>query len=129
MKLEFIPLWDLDEYWPLVAPMLAKALETQSAMDLKSVYEDVKRGKFLLWRIADKAAFITEIQHFALEKICVVVLCGGDGMDEWLMSADHTLTRHAKALGCAALMIVGRRGWSKLVPAYRIEGFIMRKPL
>lgn len=129
MKLEFIPLWDLDDYWPEVSPHLAKSLARQTAMTLESVHQDVKRGKFLLWRIPDRCAFITEIQQFPAEKICMVVLCGGEGMEEWLEIADRTLSRHAKALGCNALMIVGRPGWSRVAPAYRIQDAVMRKAL
>jgi hypothetical protein len=130
MRLEFIPLWDLDEHWEQVSPLLSKALAKQSAMTLKSVYEDVRRAKFLLWRVGDKAAFVTEIQPFALEKICMIVLCGGDGLEEWVEVADRTLTRHAKALGCNAIMMVGRPGWSRVVAGYEIqEDVIMRKAL
>lgn len=129
VKLEFIPLWDIEEYWPLVSPLLEKALAKQTAMSLRSVHEDVKRGKFLLWHVPGQAAFVTEIQQFPLEKICMIVLCGGDGMEQWLEVADKTLTRHAKALNCTALMIVGRPGWSKVVPAYQVQDVVMRKAL
>ncbi len=129
VKLEFIPAWDVDEHWAAVAPHLAKALATQSAMSLESVHADVKRGKCHLWRIADKAAFVTEIQAFPREKIAMIILCGGEGLEHWMEVADETLTRYAKALGCHALMIVGRPGWSKVLPAFRITDFIMRKQL
>ena len=109
--------------------MLDKALAKQTAMNRESVYQDVKRGKFLLWKIKNKAAFVTEIQQFPLEKICMIVLCGGDDMDEWIEVADETLSRHARALGCSALMIVGRKGWSRAVPQYQIQDVVMRKSL
>lgn len=129
LKLEFIPVWDLEQHWAAVAPLLAKALATQSGMSLESIQQDIKRLKFHLWRIADKAAFVTEIQQFPCEKIAMIVLCGGEGLDAWMHIADETLTRYAKALGCAAVMIVGRPGWSKVLPAYRITDFVMRKQL
>ena len=129
MKLEFIPLWDVDEHWAEVAPMLEKALAQQTGLSLESVYADVKRAKYLLWKIPGKAAFITEIQPFALEKICMVILCGGDALDKWLPVAEETLSKHGKALGCSALVIVGRKGWSKVAPNFEITDFIMRKAL
>lgn len=129
VKLEFIPLWDLDEHWPECASFLARALATQNAMSLESVYADIKRGKFLLWKIASCAAIVTEVQPFALEKVCMVVLCGGDDMEEWVEEADATLTRHAKALGCGSLMIVGREGWSRVLPSYKVQSVVMRKAL
>lgn len=129
MKLEFIPLWDADEHWEEVSPMLKKALAEQTGMSLESVYEDVKRGKFLLWKIPGQCVFITEIQPFALEKICVVALCGGEQLATWLKVAEETLSRHARAFNCSALVIVGRKGWSKVAPNFEITDFIMRKKL
>lgn len=129
MKLEFIPLWDLDEHWGEVSPMLAKALAKQTAMSLESVYEDLRRGKFHLWVVPRVAAFVTEIQQFPKERICMIVLCGGDALSEWQDVADEKLTRYARAMGCVALMIVGRRGWSRAAPAYQIQDVVMRKQL
>lgn len=129
MRLEFIPAWDLEERWSEAAPFIERALARQSGMSLESVKADIKRVKFFLWLIPGRAAIVTEIQHYALEKICVIVLCGGDGMDEWLHHADATLCRHARHFGCAAMMIVGREGWSRVLPEYRVQDVIMRKPL
>ena len=127
MRLEFIPPWDLEEHWPECAPFLEMALATQSAMSLESVHADIRGGKFLLWKIAGRAALVTQVQTFPLEKICMVVLCGGNHIEDWLQEADETLTRYARHLGCQALMIVGRRGWSRVIPAYHVQDVVMRK--
>ncbi len=129
MKLEFIPLWDVDEHWPEVSKMLEKALAYQTGLSLDSVYSDLKRAKYLLWRIPGRAAIVTEIQPFALEKVCMVILCGGEKVTDWLPVAEETLSRHAKALGCAALVIIGRKGWSGIAPNFEITDFVMRKAL
>lgn len=129
VRLEFIPMWDLDEHWNAVSPLLAKAIAKQSGMTLESVHADVKRGKFHLWSFPGKAALVTEIQQFPAERICMIVLCGGDGLSEWMIEADATLTRYAKAMGCVAMMIVGREGWSRVLPAYEIQDVVMRKSL
>lgn len=129
MSLEFVPTWDIELVWPEVAPFLARALEKQTAMSLESVKADCVRGKFWLWRIRQRAAFLTEIQQFPLERICMIVLCGGDSLEEWVNEADETLTRHARHFGCSALMIVGRRGWSRACPAYEVQDYVMRKAL
>ena len=129
MRLEFVPAWDIEEAWPEIAHMLAKALAKQTAMSLESVKADCVRGKFWLWRVPGRAAFLTEIQQFPLERICMIVLCGGDSLEEWLQVADETLTRHARHFGCSALMIVGRKGWSRACPAYEVQDYVMRKAL
>ena len=129
MKLEFIPVWDVEERWASVAALLEKALQKQTAMSLESVKQDCLKGKFWLWHVPGQVAFVTEIQQFALERICMIVLCGGEHIDEWLEHCDRTLTRHARHFGCAALMIVGRKGWARVCPEYEIQDYVMRKPL
>ena len=129
MKLEFVPMWDVDEHWAEIAPMLEKAIARQSAMSLDSTYQDLKRGKFFLWRVPGKAAFVTEIQNFPQERVCVVVLCGGEGIEEWLPAVDETIVRHARCFGCAALLIVGRRGWERVCPEFRVTDYVLRRSL
>lgn len=129
MTLDFVPVWDIDIRWPEAAPLLQKPLERQSAMTIESVYRDCKSGKFHLWLIPGKVAFITEIQQFPAERICMIVLCGGEGLDEWKVQADEVLTRYARTMGCNALMIVGRLGWSVVMPEYRRTDYVLRKTL
>ena len=129
MRLEFIPVWDLDERWKEVSPLVELALAKQSAMNMESLFADCKRGKFHVWLIPGEVAFITEVQQFPLERICMIVLAGGEGVDRWKNVCDQTLTRYAKAYGCVALMIVGRRGWSAVMPEYQIQDYVMRKNL
>lgn len=122
-------MWDLDEHWAKCAPHLAKAIAKQTAMTLDSVQQDVKRGKFHLWLIPGRAALVTEVQQFPAERICMIVLCGGEGMEEWVQIVDAKLTSYARALGCVALMVVGREGWSRAVPAYKATDTVMRKAI
>ena len=124
-----MPLWDIEREWDAIAPLLARALSKQTALSLESVKADCLRGKFWLWHVPGRAAFLTEIQTFPLERICMIVLCGGEGMDDWVQQADDTLTRHARHFGCSALMIVGRPGWHRACPAYEISDYVLRKAL
>lgn len=129
MKLIYVPVWDIEREWHDIAPLLAKALEKQTAMSLESVKADCLRGKFWLWHVPGLAAFVTELQQFPLERICMIVLCGGDDMENWLWDSDETLTRHARHFACSSLVIVGRRGWSRVCPAYQVQDFVLRKAL
>ncbi len=129
MSLEFIPIWDVDLRWNEVAPFLEKPLRLQSAMSIESVHADCRSGKFHLWLLPGKAAFVTEVQQFPMERICMIVLCGGEDMGDWVVDADRTLTRYAASMGCKAMMIVGRSGWSRVNPAYQIQDTVMRKNL
>lgn len=128
IRFEFVPIWDVDLRWPEAAPMLAKALDTQESLSIESVYQGVKDGKFHLW-VGDDVAIITEIQQFPLERICVGVLCGGAVVERWESTMNAAVTRYARAMGCRAVVIVGRRGWSKVWPEFKIDGYVMRKSL
>ena len=129
VSLQYIPLWDIEREWPAVEPLLLKALAKQTGLSAESVKADCLRGKFWLWHVPGRVAFVTEIQQFPLERICMIVLCGGDGIEDWLSEADDTLTRHAKHFGCAALMVIGRKGWSLAAPEYKLEAHVMRKAI
>ena len=128
-RLQFVPVWDVADVWPEVEPLLAKAVTKQTAMSLDSLREDCLRGKFWLWHIPSVVAMVTEIQQFPCERIEMIVLCGGLEMEQWIESADATLTRHARHFGCDAVMIVGRQGWSRAAPQYSAVASVMRKDL
>ena len=129
MRLQVVPVWDVPIVWDEVAPLLAKAVAKQTAMSLESLREDCLRGKFWLWHIPGVVAFVTEIQQFPIERIEMIVLCGGENLEAWMEEADATLTRHAKHFGCTALMIVGRQGWARAAPEYKAVATVMRKEL
>lgn len=128
MRLEFIPIWDIEDRWSDVSKHFEMALARQKSMNLESVYQDCKRGKFHVWHIEGKASVLTEIQQFPLERICMIVLCGGEGMSEWIDMTVETLSRYAKSYGCTSLMVVGRKGWSS-IPGFNIEDVVMRKTI
>lgn len=129
-KLVFIPAWEIDDRWADVAPHLARPLARQSAMTLESLQASLLRGEMLLWEIPGKAAFVTQLQQFPAERICVIILCGGDGLREWQDAAWRGLTRYARKAGCSCLQIVGRRGWTRAVPEFQPTGeVILRAPL
>ncbi len=95
------------------------------------------------------AAAVTELQQTERCKFCIVVACGGSsheehqgvdarlrglcrerpgGMARWL----HLLTpieNWARAEGCDAMRIMGRRGWSRVLPAYRLTRVVLEKEL
>jgi hypothetical protein len=129
MTLEFIPMWDIDLHWKEIAPHLAKAVAKQSGLSMESLYKDCKSGKYHLWKVPGRAALATQVQTFPCERVFMIVLAGGEGMDDWFQQADEVLTRCARSFDCNAMDIVGRRGWSRILPAYQVEAVVMRKKL
>jgi hypothetical protein len=96
------------------------------------VEQNVLAGRALLWIVTDgeriAAAAITELQRTEQQSLCLIVACGGVGMRRWLHLIDG-IEQYAAAEGCAAVRIVGRKGWLRALPRYRAKRVILEKEL
>ena len=72
----------------------------------------VYAGHMQLWP-AERACAVTEIVTFPRRKVLHIFLAGGDM--EQIVDMDSSATEFAKANGCSALTIAGRRGWKKVL--------------
>ena len=117
MSVRFVPPWDVAREWDALAPLLALPLKRQSALDLEALKGALIAGRMHAW-LGDEIALVTEIQAFARERVCVIVLAGGanfvtrqaSGLREQTLA---TIERYARSHGCGALQIVGRPGWAR----------------
>ncbi len=110
-----VPAWDVDREWARLAPLVEKPLKLQTALNPDAVRAELLNGRMHLWD-GGSVALVTQIQTFACERICVIVLAGGSGLVGRRNSALREsllaeIERYAKAHGCSALQIVGRKGW------------------
>jgi hypothetical protein len=125
-RFDFIPFWDVADRWPFVAHFLQKALDKQTAWNQQGIQTEILKGSMHLWEVPGEAALVTQIQNFPLERICVIVLCGGSGLAEHKDFVMSKLTHYAKAHGCQALTIVGRPGWARVL-GFDLGERVMRK--
>ena len=72
----------------------------------------VYSGRMQFWP-AEKACAVTEIVTFPRRKVLHIFLAGGDMQQ--IVDMDESATKFAKANGCSALTIAGRRGWKKVL--------------
>jgi len=126
--MKFVPFWDVAACWDEVSPWLQKALDKQTAYDLPSVLVEIMAARMHLWK-TDNAAFVTQIQNFPRERIAVIFLCGGEGLDGWANEANAVFGNYAKAHGCSALCIVGRHGWTKAAPGFVDTDTVFRRKI
>src|SRR6185437_4376503 len=89
---------------------------------------EVAAGLQVLWLAHNatsiEAAAVTQLTEEAGRKVCTIVACGGDGRERWL-SLIAGLEHYAKAEGCTATRIIGRRGWERVLRAYRVKSVTM----
>lgn len=122
----------VERVWPLVAPLIRAAMRKGRVSDFADVERAVLDGMQLLWVAADRsaiwAAAVTELAHVSGEKVCTIVACGGRERKRWLpLKAE--LESFARAEGCTAMRIHGRRGWAREFPDYRLTSITLEKEI
>jgi hypothetical protein len=118
--------------WPLVSHLIRAAMRKGRISEFADVEAAVLSGSQLLWVAADRqaiwAAAVTQLSRANGEKFCTIVACGGRERARWLpLKAE--LEAFAKAEGCAAIRIHGRRGWAREFPDYRLTRILLEKEL
>ncbi len=118
--------------WPLVSHLIRAAMHKGRISEFADVERAVLEGAQLLWVAADTraiwAAAVTQLTHANGERFCTIVACGGRERARWLpLKAE--LEAFAKAEGCAAIRIHGRRGWAREFPDYRLTRILLEKEL
>ena len=132
MQLVCVPPDRAAQAWPLAQPMIVAAMRRGGVSAVDPVCDDVLAGRALLWLAWDgqeiAAAAVTEIGTVNGRKLCTIVGCGGHGRANWLHLIEG-LESFARAEGCEATRIIGRKGWSRLLPEYRQKAVILERAL
>jgi len=118
--------------WPHVRELIRAAMRRGGLSSFRPVEASVLAGDALLWLACDsesiQAAAVTELHATEWRKMCVVVACGGKNMRAWLPLLAGIET-YARAAGCACVRIMGRRGWTRVLPTYRTTRIVLEKEL
>lgn len=128
--------WEIPLYWNRIVPLLIRVLERAEVDNsLEDVRQFLLSGHMQAWHVAWKTILITQIQPFGANpqqptsKVCCIVFCAGEGLDNWLQAAGERLGEWAKAMGCTKLRIVGRKGWAVKLPDYKQVSITLEKQL
>jgi hypothetical protein len=125
--------------WPLVSGLIEAAMRRGDFSSFAAVRDAVLGGDALLWLAWDgteiAAAAVTELAATEWRKVCVVVACGGStpasagaGMRRWIGLLEK-IEEFARAEGCAAVRIIGRAGWARVLRDYRTKRVVLEKHL
>lgn len=125
----------VESAWPLAEPWLALALERTEKLDLPTVLWACQQGDAQLWVAWDVVgreslgALVTELaDHPTGLRVARVLCLGGARFEEWAFRI-RVLEEWARAEGCRALELVGRKGWGRVFPDYRPIEYVWSKPL
>jgi hypothetical protein len=117
VKVVAIPPENIDQFWPVLEPMYSQALEKMAwdqydTDDLHSMIED---GETLALVVAKDAKIIAalglNLVSHPKKRECVILIAGGDAIDEWLEPVNEAIIGLAKEQQADSVVIHGRDGW------------------
>jgi len=111
---------DIDEVWPIVSPLLQKAVDKgQGDFLLQDYYEALllRNMQLWVWKPEEKitAACVTQILSYPRRKVCQILLLGGTGLKDWLKK-ENSLVEWAREQGCSQMEGFARDGWLGVLP-------------
>ena len=100
--------------WDMVVPHIFSGLahdpENQYSSD--DIYAGLISSKMQLWTWGEDAALVTTIQSDTDKTWCLLLVCGGKDMRDWLPYRPY-VEAFARLNGATELRIYGRPGWAR----------------
>lgn len=120
----------VSEVWPHVSLLLRGACRRTRLNAFADIEADILAGRSLLWvawngRTIESAAATIQIDSES-GKVCIITVCGGNGMKRWLPLIGQ-IENYARREGCARVRIYGRKGWLRVLDGYQQKYVIMDK--
>ena len=120
------------EFWLHVEPLIKRAMARGTLSDYDALQQKVWCGHALLWIVWDGAKIcavvVTSIKVVNRRKQCLIVACAGEEKDRWL-SLIADIENYARDEGCVATVVIGRRGWQRVLKEYRPKAVVLERIL
>jgi hypothetical protein len=137
VELICVPPDTVRKVWPRVCDLICEAMRRGGLSGYQGVADLVLDGRALLWLAWDgqtvHAAAVTMLAATEWRKVCEIIACGGKGMrPPWGQGWLHLIEKiedYARAEGCSAVRIVGRKGWQRMLTDYRARRVILEKEI
>jgi hypothetical protein len=115
-----VPREHLEAVWPIVRPMLEKAVKTAAGkMDIDDVLAGAQGGLYVVWLILVDgeaiASVTTRIIDYPKCKAMALDWVGGTRMKEWFGPSMRVMKDHAIRNGCAHMEGYGREAWMRWI--------------
>lgn len=116
-------------FWEVAKPQLDKAFEDCLYDSAELHYENLVIGKEQLWQVNDSTWAITRIIDSKFGKVFHHVAFGGENIKNSINDYFNITEEFAKLLECKKIFIVGRKGWMKYLPDYKLTRITLEKEL
>ena len=122
----------VDNASPICLHLIKQSLSDDSSYSIDDVLDELREGKAQLWLgVRDnkvQAILVTVINTHPCAKDCLIWLCAGNNRENWTHLLPQ-IENWAKAHGCDAMVVRGRRGWEKVMKDYKKTHVILEKKL
>lgn len=123
----------LDQLWPHALPHLKRFSEETLLIDTESIYQSLKTNDRQMWMLAKEGevvlVVVTEVRSGDHGTICTIRIGAGTAGHESLRTIFGEIEGWARKLGCVAIEICGRKGWSRVLDGFKQTGVILEKDL
>lgn len=133
MNLICVPPGKAGAVWPLACPYIERAIRRTDISDIAAVKSEVVSGNALLWVAVEGemrmiGAGVTQLVLGENRRVCEIVAWGADDQQKCapLLEIIH---EYARAEGCHATRLFGRKGWARMLKDYKIRALVMEKVL
>ena len=115
------------ESWQRSKPFLADALGPSGSHSVEDVLEEVEEGSAVFYPVKNGAA-VFKLGEYPQKRVLVIWLYGGE-MASNIEGVLEAAEFHARELDCTELMIVGRRGWERVLKPHGFvhQGVVLTK--
>ena len=119
-----IPSAEIDAVWPLVEPRIAAACrrgrDKEAPEDIRQALKARDQQLWLAWDGAIAAVAVTQIVRHPRKTCCRIRICTGRERRSW-QACIAAIEGWARAQGCAAMELIARPGWSRVLARHGYE--------
>ena len=108
------------QWWPDIVKCAERGGKTAA-----DIIEECGRGHAMGWPVDGGFLVLCRAEDDAL----VVWIGVGRGVRDWCAKAEKEVSAFARAVGCRALRIEGRKGWRRILPHWTQIGEDLELPL
>lgn len=119
------------QIWPTARQLIRTAIEKTDLSEFADIEREVLAGDQLLWLAWSgqiEAAATTHLIKTSGKPVLIITACSGHNRERWLPLLAK-IEDYARKEGASCVRLYGRRGWERVLPAYRVEHVIMEKAL
>jgi len=117
--------------WPHLDRFCRRFHEDYNLRDVQLALLGGQKVGFMAWdedkKISYAFAFGEVVTDYDNQRTLRMEMIEGDGLGDWRDIMDEEFTRFAKANNCKQVRFIGRKGWVKRLPSWRVRYYVFER--